>query len=113
MTQMNVSMTERLAGYVRKKVKGGHYNNASEVVREALRRMRDEEAKALRVAAPTTADILADLTAVEMEEIHRKVLAAMESVDGGDFVEYRGRDGVTRLMDEVKSRGRKRVRETA
>ena len=45
MTQMNVSMTERLAGYVRKKVKGGHYNNASEVVREALRRMRDEEAR--------------------------------------------------------------------
>ena len=39
MDQMNVSITDQLAGYVRKKVKSGRYNNASEVVREALRRM--------------------------------------------------------------------------
>jgi putative addiction module CopG family antidote len=31
MDQVNVSMTDRLAGYVRKKVKSGRYNNASEV----------------------------------------------------------------------------------
>jgi putative addiction module CopG family antidote len=36
MGQMNVSITDHLAGYVRKKVKSGRYNNASEVVREAL-----------------------------------------------------------------------------
>ena len=41
MDQMNVSITDRLAGYVRNKVKSGRYNNASEVVREALRRMED------------------------------------------------------------------------
>jgi len=34
MDQMNVSITDRLAGYVRKKLKSGRYNNASEVVRE-------------------------------------------------------------------------------
>ena len=34
MDQMNVSITDQLAGYVRKKVKSGRYNNASEVVRE-------------------------------------------------------------------------------
>ena len=39
MAQMNVSMTDHLASYVRKKVKSGRYNNASEVVREALRLM--------------------------------------------------------------------------
>ena len=37
MDQMNVSITDKLAGYVRKKVKSGCYNNASEVVRDALR----------------------------------------------------------------------------
>jgi len=47
MDQMNVSITDRLAGYVRKKVKSGRYNNASEVVREALRRMEDEDARAV------------------------------------------------------------------
>ena len=32
-------------GYVRNKVKSGRYNNASEVVREALRRMEDQDAR--------------------------------------------------------------------
>jgi putative addiction module CopG family antidote len=59
--QMNVSITDRLAGYVRKKVKSGRYNNASEVVREALRRMEDDEARAVRLARPTVEDILSDL----------------------------------------------------
>jgi len=36
---MNVSMTDHLASSVRKKVKSGRYNNASEVVRDAVRRM--------------------------------------------------------------------------
>jgi antitoxin ParD1/3/4 len=36
MDQMNVSVTDHLAEYVRDKVKSGRYNNASEVVREGL-----------------------------------------------------------------------------
>lgn len=62
MDQMNVSITDRLAGYVRKKVKSGRYNNASEVVRDALRRMEDEDTRAVRLASPTAEDIVADLT---------------------------------------------------
>src|SRR6267142_546764 len=49
MDQMNVSITDQLAGYVRKKVKSGRYNNASEVVREALRRMEEDDERALRL----------------------------------------------------------------
>ena len=36
---MNVSLTSRLEAFVREKVASGYYNNASEVVREALRLM--------------------------------------------------------------------------
>jgi Arc/MetJ-type ribon-helix-helix transcriptional regulator len=36
---MNVSLTPELERYVRAKVKSGYYNNASEVIREALREM--------------------------------------------------------------------------
>lgn len=39
---MNVSLTPELERYVRKKVKSGYYNNASEVVREALRAMIEQ-----------------------------------------------------------------------
>ena len=41
MDQMNVSITDEPSDYVRKKVRSRRYNNASEVVREALRRMED------------------------------------------------------------------------
>lgn len=40
---MNVSLTPTLEAFVREKVGGGLYNNASEVVREALRRWIEEE----------------------------------------------------------------------
>ena len=62
MDQMNVSITDKLAGYVRKKVKSGRYNNASEVVRDALRRMEDDDARILPLAKPAAADALSDLT---------------------------------------------------
>jgi len=35
---MNVSLTDELQAVIAKKVKSGLYNNASEVVRDALRR---------------------------------------------------------------------------
>lgn len=40
---MHVSLTPTLEGLVRKKVESGLYNNASEVVREALRLMVERE----------------------------------------------------------------------
>jgi len=107
MDQMNVSMTDRLAGYVRKKVKSGRYNNASEVIREAVRRMEDEDAKALRLARPTAEDILSDLTAQQLEDIRRRVRAGIDSIEAGEYREYEGREGLKRLADEVKARGRK------
>jgi putative addiction module CopG family antidote len=45
---MNVSLTAELEKYVRRKVASGLYNNASEVIREALRLLVEREA-----AAPT------------------------------------------------------------
>jgi len=107
MDQMNVSITDRLAGYVRKKVKSGRYNNASEVVREALRRMEDEDERAVRLAKPAAEDILTDLTAQEVEGIRRRVRASIESIDAGEYTEYEGREGLKRLADGVKLRGRK------
>ena len=41
---MNISLTPKLEGFVKAKVKTGDYNNASEVVREALRVLQEREA---------------------------------------------------------------------
>lgn len=40
---MHVSLTDKLDQYVREKVQSGLYNNASEVVREALRQQISRE----------------------------------------------------------------------
>jgi antitoxin ParD1/3/4 len=40
---MNVSLTPKLEDFVKSKVKTGDYNNASEVVRDALRLLQKED----------------------------------------------------------------------
>ncbi|HEY4978013.1 MAG TPA: type II toxin-antitoxin system ParD family antitoxin [Candidatus Acidoferrum sp.] len=107
MDQMNVSITDQLAGYVRKKVKSGRYNNASEVIRESLRRMEDEDVRALRLAKPTAEDILTDLTEQQLAGIRRRVRAGIEGIESGRYVEYEGCQGLKKLADGVKARGRK------
>ena len=107
MDQMNVSITDRLAGYVRKKVRSGRYNNASEVVRDALRRMEDEDTRALRLASPSAEDIVSDLTAEQLAGIRQRVRAGIESIDAGEYAEYEGREGLKKLADGTKARGRK------
>ena len=107
MDQMNISITDRLAGFVRKKVKTGRYNNASEVVRDALRRMEDDDARIVRLAEPSAEDIICDLTGQQLEGIRRRVRAGIESIDAGECTEYEGREGLKKLADRVKARGRR------
>jgi antitoxin ParD1/3/4 len=111
MDQMNVSMTDHLASYVRKKVKSGRYNNASEVVRDAVRRMEDEEAREVQLAQPAAELLLADLAGEQRESIRRLVQKRLESAGTPDSVEYVGRDGLRQLAAGVKTRGRKRLEE--
>jgi putative addiction module CopG family antidote len=41
--QMNISISPQMARFIRDKVKKGEYINISEVVRDAVRRMQEEE----------------------------------------------------------------------
>ena len=107
MDQMDVSITERLAGYVRRKVKSGRYSNASEVVRDALRRMEDEDARTVRLAKPSAEEAISGLTGRQVEQIRHRVLEGIESIERGEYKDYEGREGLKRLADGVKSRGRK------
>jgi putative addiction module CopG family antidote len=57
---MNVSLTPKLEAFVRSKVAGGLYNNASEVVREALRLLVERESNApMRDLAPAATEVAA------------------------------------------------------
>lgn len=45
---MNISLPSELARYVKEKVENGQYSSASEVVREALRRLAEQESAVRR-----------------------------------------------------------------
>ncbi|MDD9971787.1 MAG: type II toxin-antitoxin system ParD family antitoxin [Myxococcales bacterium] len=84
MAQRNINLTDHLAAYIAAKVESGEYQNASEVVREALRRMqqRDEE-RAIWLA--------------ELREIAAERFAAF---DRGEGVRM---DSVDEFMDGVQA----------
>ncbi|MEK7661578.1 MAG: type II toxin-antitoxin system ParD family antitoxin [Pseudomonadota bacterium] len=46
---MNINLTPKLEEMVREKVKSGLYNNASEVVREALRLMEANDRRGIKI----------------------------------------------------------------
>lgn len=43
MTHMNVALTPHWEGFIRQLIESGRYNNASEVVRAALRKLQETE----------------------------------------------------------------------
>jgi len=87
---MNVSLTPELEQLVNDKVKSGLYQTASEVIREALRllRQRDQQYGSLR----------------------RDVRAGFRALERGEFSEYDA-SSIDQLADRVKTRGRKRLAE--
>ena len=111
MDQMNVSITDQLAEYVRARVRSGRFNNASEVVREALRRMEQDDERALRLAAPTIEDVVTNLTAIQTEAIRKRVLEGIGQIERGEFIEVEGRAGLVELTAGIKARGRRLLQE--
>lgn len=98
---MHVNLTSALDDYVLAKVKSGRYNNASEVVREALRRMQDDEAK--QSFFPPL------LTSAEVAAIRRRVQQGIDEIERGEGSEYEGEEGLKRLFREVRIEGRKQL----
>ncbi len=66
---MNVSLTPSLEALVQAKVDGGFYNNASEVVREALRLMHERDQR----------------DAAKLERLRAEAALGHEALERGEF----------------------------
>lgn len=66
---MNITLTRQLAALVRVKVSSGMYASASEVVREALRLMQEQD----------------QLHEAKLEELHRDIRCGLESGQSEDW----------------------------
>jgi antitoxin ParD1/3/4 len=97
---MHVNLTPTLDEYVLAKVKSGRYNNASEVIREAVRRMQDEEAE--RATA-------SEYSRSEIEQIRRDVQLAVEQIERGESKDYDGEEGLKQLIRDVRAQGMRQL----
>ena len=104
--QMNISISPQMAKFIRGKVKAGGYTNISEVVRTAVRRMQEEEAREARLARPAADGILDGLTDQETASICERAQAGFAAIERGEYTDYVGREGLGILARGVKSRGR-------
>ena len=105
--QMNISISPQMAKFIRGKVKAGGYTNISEVVRNAVRRMQEEELREARLARLAADQILDRLTDADKASIHERAQAGFAAIERGEYTDYEGREGLGSLAAGVKSRGRK------
>jgi putative addiction module CopG family antidote len=78
-------------------VKSGTYSNASDVVREALRRLEQEEMVAQQSAI------------VHPDKVKEAVLDGLRSIEVGRYTELHTPADLHRYFDDVVRRGKKRL----
>ncbi|MBD2179526.1 type II toxin-antitoxin system ParD family antitoxin [Aerosakkonema funiforme] len=68
---MNVSLTPELEKFVQEKVKSGRYLSASEVVREALRLLQEQD----------------QIRQLRLEKLRKELMMGIEQLDRGEGVD--------------------------
>ena len=87
---MNVSLTPELESLVNAKVNSGLYNSASEVIREALRLLKEQDA----------------LKTMRLEELRREVMIGVEQIRRGEYSVY---NSAEELGEEIIREGRAKL----
>jgi antitoxin ParD1/3/4 len=91
--QMNVSLTPELETLVNEKVKSGNYNSASEVVREALRLLKEQD----------------QLKQLRREELRKEIQKGADDMKAGRFTRVSSEQEADQLMNGIIEKGRKNL----
>jgi antitoxin ParD1/3/4 len=93
---MNVSLTPELEKLVNDKVKSGRYNSASEVVREGLRLLQDQD----------------ELRRIRTDELRREIMLGVEQIRNGEGITVKSSeldDFAEKLIREAREEHAKRI----
>lgn len=85
---MNVSLTPELEEIVSKKVESGMYHSASEVIREGLRLLVEQDT----------------IRELRLQELRKQIAQGFEQIERGEYVEY---TSATEFADDIKAEGRR------
>jgi antitoxin ParD1/3/4 len=91
-TPMNVSLTPELETLIHEKVESGLYTSASEVVREALRLLRERD----------------ELQRQRLDQLRREIAVGLEQLDRGEATTYDDQS-LKEHFEQIKAQGRKRL----
>lgn len=89
---MNVSLTKELENFVSELVASGMYYSASEVVRDGLRLLKEQEA----------------LKKMRTEELRAEIMLGIEDLKAGNSMSFSSDE---EIFQEIKKRGQKRIEE--
>ena len=85
---MHISLTPELESRVKAKVETGLYNNASEVIREALRFMETHE------------DWIHE---IKLTRLREQLKAGLDQLDRGEGIAVESRSALDTLFDDIKN----------
>lgn len=85
---MHISLTPELESRIKTKVATGFYNNASEVIREALRFMETHE------------DWIHE---IKLTRLREQLKAGVDQLDRGEGIAVESRSALDTLFDDIKS----------
>ncbi|MDP1929994.1 MAG: type II toxin-antitoxin system ParD family antitoxin [Gammaproteobacteria bacterium] len=86
---MHISLTPELESRVKAKVEPGLYNNASEVIREALRFMETHEEW---------------VNEIKLARLREQLRMGAEQLARGEGIAIRSKEALARLFDEIMSK---------
>jgi antitoxin ParD1/3/4 len=93
---MNISLTPELEQLVNKKVQSGMYHSASEVIREGLRLLKEQD----------------ELKEHRLSRLRNAIDIGSEQIEQGHYTDY-DVDNLQPLVEEIKAEGRKRLAQRA
>jgi antitoxin ParD1/3/4 len=72
MATLNISLTPELASLIHEKVSSGMYHSASEVVREGLRLLKEQD----------------EIRRIRLEELRKEIAIGTEQLERGEYTVY-------------------------
>ncbi len=87
MPTRNINLTEHLDHFVERQVSSGRYGNASEIVREALRLLEEEE----------------QVRQAKLNALRQAAKQGLEEIDQGQGIVLKGKKAVKQFVKEIEA----------
>ena len=84
---MNVSLTKELEKRIKARVESGMYNNASEVIREALRFWEHHEEWVYQI---------------KLEKLRERLQTSIDQIERGEYITIKSSDELDALFKKIK-----------